>query len=575
MKKTKLICLLLALVLCLSLVACGGNNDSTNPPSGNDSTNPPSGNDGTNPPETGGQGETEPTDKYAWEQTWPDGQVITWLVLDQSASADYSRYMDLKAINMIEEMFHVDIQFEEIIGKKENKENYLLRLTEDPLPDVIGYNNEENYVGGIVGLYNDGLIIKLNDIIESKMPHLQDIFAEHPQVAKDMSTNDGKYLYFQRINPLEQPGDYWSSTTTGLVMRQNWLDAVGLEVPTNMDEWYEVLTAFKTMDPNGNGQFDEIPFHTSGSGIMLFEGAYGFLSGIYIDPDTGKVDYGQRTQKYKAYLEEMNKWYTEGLLATDLAAGSADYEELVALDQVGSWKGSSNNNTKGYMDTLREMNPDEAVTPVPWPATADGTVYSERGVSSKQRGTVVITTDGAKDQAKLDAIATVMDYMFSEEGSTLLTWGEEGVSYTVNPDGTKSLTEEGAAQVEIPSGEVPQMYKLYGNVSGYLPSFGNFDVDLASRDEWYNNSAKVWADADFSLVYPSAIALTAEQTEELAKWTGNNTELDQYIADMKTKFITGEEPLSSFDTYVANLERMGIQNIVDIWQTALDAYNAK
>ena len=129
--------------------------------------------------------------------------------------------------------------------------------------------------------------------------------------------------------------------------------------------------------------------------------------------------------------------------------------------------------------------------------------------------------------------------------------------------------------MEIPSGEKPQMYKLYGNVSGYLPSFGNWDVDMATRDDWYNESSKLWADADFSLTYPGAIALTAEQTAELAKWTGNNTELDQYIADMKVKFITGEEPLSNFDTYVANLERLGIQNIVDIWQAAYDAYMAK
>ncbi len=113
---------------------------------------------------------------------------------------------------------------------------------------------------------------------------------------------------------------------------------------------------------------------------------------------------------------------------------------------------------------------------------------------------------------------------------------------------------------------------MYGNPSDCIPSFGNFDVDSATRDEWYNESATVWATADFSLCYPSSISLSAEEIEQA---NPDNSQLGTYIAEMKWKFITGQEPLSNFDTYVAELERLGIQKVVDVYQKAYDAYNAK
>ena len=68
------------------------------------------------------------------------------------------------------------------------------------------------------------------------------------------------------------------------------------------------------------------------------------------------------------------------------------------------------------------------------------------------------------------------------------------------------------------------------------------------------------------------ISLTAEQNEKVNE---GNSQLSDYIAEMKWKFITGQEPLSNFDTYVAELERMGISNVVAAYQEAYDAYLAK
>ncbi len=50
----------------------------------------------------------------------------------------------------------------------------------------------------------------------------------------------------------------WNMTPYRLYINQTWLDKLGLNVPTTTDEYKEVLKAFATQDPNGNGQADEI-----------------------------------------------------------------------------------------------------------------------------------------------------------------------------------------------------------------------------------------------------------------------------------------------------------------------------
>lgn len=578
--KKRIVAALMASVMCLSMLAgCGNNDDGTqggNSGSSEGSSSTPVSSTPTEstPDASQPSGGEEPSGQ-AWEQTWPDGQKITWLVRDDNVDPADSRYQQLIGVQKIEEMFHVDIEFIIFNGKADDaKEQYLTMLTTEPLPDVISYLNEEMYKadGGITGLKTKGIIPQsLNEIIETKMPNLSKILEDRPDIARDLSDNNGEYLYFERINPYDSATDYVAASDTGLVMRKDWLDDVGMDVPTNMDEWYDVLTAFKQIGA------DKVPFDAYSSGIMLFEAAYGMTSGIYIDPDTGKVEHGARTQKYKEYLETMSKWYAEGLMDhvfdENGKAVSKGGDDNVTGGIAGSWKGLANNNTK-FGDKMREAGqPQVELVAVPWPAMADGTVYTPRTVSRKQRETQIITVDAKAEPEKMDAIATVMDYMFSEEGSEMLCWGEEGVTFVKDDMGNRTLTEYGNEQLELPGNTgKPQRYKMYGNQSGGFPSYGCFDVNSATRDQWFIDAATVWVQASFDLGYPGCISLTAEQNEKVNE---GNSQLSDYIAEMKWKFITGQEPLSNFDTYVAELERMGISNVVAAYQEAYDAYLAK
>lgn len=84
-----------------------------------------------------------------------------------------------------------------------------------------------------------------------------------------------------------------------------------------MQEWYEVLSLFKSADPNGNGQQDEEPICMASSCWKYFLTAYGIDDdpSVQFDQDDNPVVvYGYMTDAYKEFLAEMNRWYQEGLI---------------------------------------------------------------------------------------------------------------------------------------------------------------------------------------------------------------------------------------------------------------------
>lgn len=572
--RKKVVAALMALTMCVSMLAGCGNQDE-----GQSSENP--GNTGSSPESnpasdsgSGAEDGTEPSGADELVQTWPDGQVVKWLVRDLGLADGNTRYNEIKVIDKIAEDLNIKLEFE--VYGRDADEAVLNRITADDLPDLISWQWNEFYhdKGGIPGMYRDGICIELNDLIDTKIPNLKSILENYPAVARDMVNDNGQYLFFQKINPMATQEDIMSKTTYGFVLRQDWLDNVNMGVPTTIDEWYQVLTAFKTQDPNGNNEFDEIPYDATASGINLFEAAFGMKSNQYVDPDTGKVDYGARTQKYKAFLTEMNKWYSEGLIGNAYTedGGSVSYADgsdtTIIADLAGSWKGLANAD-KNWTPKLQEKNPDAALAAAPWIKAEDGKLYSDQGLSYTIREAILVTTDCEC----LDAVAAVINWMYDPKNSEYMTWGEEGVTFEYAADGTRHLTEWGKGKDTLSYGAEIPAYKIYADNAQYLACFGCADVDLAAQAEWYVNACKTWADANFDLVYPAGISLSAEQAAIVS--ADGNQALFDYIGEMRWKFITGQEPLSNFDTYVSNLERMGISDIVAVYQEAYDKYMAR
>ena len=291
----RLLALGMTTAMVFSMAACGDSgeqpSDSVSSGSSSEST-PDSGSDSGS--------DAQESNSGAGEKSWPDDVTLSYYIRGGTAEYEPYLYKDLVGINKIQEATGINIDFDVICGDNDAiQTQYLAMLTSNNYPDIIQWLNDEAYSGGVGQLYNDGIIIELNDLIDNYMPNLKAILEKYPNLAKDMANDDGQYLYFTKLNSLSNIDDLMSITYWGFLMRKDWLENVGMSVPTTMDEWYEVLKAFKTQDPNGNGLDDEIPFDAGAGALTMFYPAYNMLTGIYVDPDTGKIGYGEYTEKYK------------------------------------------------------------------------------------------------------------------------------------------------------------------------------------------------------------------------------------------------------------------------------------
>jgi len=70
-------------------------------------------------------------------------------------------------------------------------------------------------------------------------------------------------------------------------------------------------------------------------------------------------------------------------------------------------------------------------------------------------------------------------------------------------------------------------------------------------------------------VYPN-VFLTKEEQDKVNKI---QTDLKTYVDQMEAKFIVGDTPLSKWDEYIATVQKIGVNELVAIYQTAFDRWN--
>ncbi len=500
-----------------------------------------------------------------------EGKTVTWWLM--GGTDEYYQYYwdEMKGIQAIQNSVGINIDFQVATGY----ESYLPMMASEDYPDVITAKNLEQYKGRMAGMYSDGVSIKLNDYMDEYMPNFSKIVADNPNIARDLKLDDGSYTFVSTLYDIEDENDRAASSLYGLAIRQDWLDAVNKEVPTNMAEWYDVLTAFKKQDPNGNGEQDEEPVCMASSGWKYFLTAYGIDDDPIVQED-GSVIYGFMTDAYKQYLTEMNKWNTDGLIYNMFEGTSLEKrQERVTGNFAGAWKADADHfnyeQSGSYLSLLREKAPSAAFTAVPWPLTTDGKMWCYSDINTFHRDTTVVTSNAVK-HGTAEAACYIIDYMLSENGSNYLTWGIEGESYEV-VNGEKQLKEGMDEKVSFHGTNITKFNTYADPITIAFPTFGTVsEYVLSQQPDTYVEAVKVWAQGDTSYKMPAACQLTTKQEEEVDEKAAN---MKGYVTKMRQKFIEGTEPMTNYDTYVSNVKRLGGDEFAAIWQEAYNSWQSR
>ena len=532
MKLRKILCLVLAAVMMLSvLAAC--NNDK--PVETKPNENKPAETQPNKPAETQ-PAETKP------QYTFPLAEPLTITVDALLAKAEYPLSENI-AWKYIQELSGFVFETTEIVsGEFKEKEN--LRMNSGEYGEMLFKCNPID-----INQYGmDGLILPIEDIIRDYMPNLSAILDERN--AWDTLTAPDGHIY--GIPNVQASGAKYSDGMT-MYINVPWLNTLGLDVPTDWESLYNVLKAFKEQDPNGNGKADEIPLPLYGPDQMYFLTTV-FDNGIsyggqWMDVD-GEMKYLPTTDIGKETLYWLAKFYKEGLLAQDVFTSDREKYEATAGASEDIIYGF------GWDSSLSKIVLDPEVR-MQW-RTVKPTNPEHHGLANGVRPNALALTDKCKNP---EVILAFFDYLYSQEGGMIIRGGVENVSWKLNDQGLyESISEGFKSQV------YQATFMGAANVPGIIPDLYYFKNSNAATTwnniEWYGEGYGIGAVG----VYTYSLIRTPEEDEEFSVIsTDITTQVEAYYAEV----ITGMKDLdATWDEFQATLKSMDVERMVEIQNAA-------
>ena len=480
------------------------------------------------------------------------GKITYWMPLDPNTAQTVSNLGDTEFAKELMKRTGVQIEYQHPAqGQETEKFNIMVAMSN--MPDIVEYT-WSNYPGGAAKALSDGIIQSIN--LKDDAPNLYSYVQDKSDIDKMIKTDDGKYYGFPFIR-----GDDYLLTSAGPIVRKDWLDDLGLDVPETIDDWTTMLTAFK--EKKGA----KAPLSLPAWNMKLwgiFVGSYGICDGLYIDD--GKVKYGPVEDAYKDFLTQMNSWYSAGLLDADYAAlDSATVQTNILNGVSGATYGSCGSGIGKWMAAATDEK--FSLVGAKYPVLNRGDKPQIGSYNFPVTGQYAVISRDCKDKA---AALKLLDYGYSEEGQMLFNFGIEGESYnmvdgyptytdvvTKNPDGlsmTAALAKYARSHMTGPFIQDRRYMEQYAN--------------LPQQKEALNN----WTDLDMKKHLLPDVSLTSEQQTEIASVIQN---LETYKDEMQAKFIMGVEPLSKFDDFRNELKSRGLEKYLQYEQEAYERYQAR
>lgn len=447
------------------------------------------------------------------------------------------------------------------------QDQFNLMMASRKFPDIIEYNWLNTYPGGGAKALKDGVIIRLNSLIDQYAPNFKNCLTKNPEMRKQVVNDDGDIYCFPFLR-----GDPRLLVFYGPTIRSDYLTKLNLQIPTTVDEWHDMLVAFKTKDPDGNGKADSLPFSpawgTSNAAYNAFVqyfvvGAYGIGWQFY--NDGGKVKFGPLEPAFKDFLTTMAAWYKEGLIDPDWVSTDQKLRDSkITTGQLCSWLGLTGGGIGYYKDLMKGKEPASFnLVGAPYPTLKKGDKQLFGHMDNVFPGSfdAAITTacKNVKEAVQL------LDYAYSYDGHILFNFGVEGLSFNwVNgyPKYTDVVTKNPQYSLSV------AMARYFrSNFAGpFVQDVRYFEQFLAYPEQV--KAVETWSTPTHEKQMPPVTQTADESKEYAAIMQDVNTLQLEAVA----KTITGQSPVSDWDKTVAQMKQFKIDRAVELRQAALDRY---
>ncbi|MBQ3133740.1 MAG: extracellular solute-binding protein [Clostridia bacterium] len=473
-------------------------------------------------------------------------------------SLNHGDFDEMGFTSYYEDMTNIDIEWT-LSTDAELDSNLTLMFQSKNLPDVISLPLNLFGSDRLLKYSGTGDVIQLNDLIDKYAPNIKKLLETSPEFKTAATAADGNIYSLPTVQTDSSNHERFPQK---MYIRKTWLDNLGLDVPKTAEEFYEMLKAFKTGDPNGNGQQDEIPFATRGIDPSFF-GSWGISFNYNNDAlcvdDNGKVSYGYGCNATKEALSFYNRLYSLGLCEN--------------YDSDSKWKTKLKNGLVGVFYFLADFTAvgtdlaEEYVMVEPF-AGSDNVKPVMSVSGSYYPNTFVITN---KCENPIAAIRWV-DYLYSTEGYYLVTYGQPGDMIEKDKEGKWNYTDYDRSKDRFTF--TPGFVLPYYVDDETLSIFNDTDAEGMTELELASQHLKEETkETYFGKHEPKNLIWMLpydEQALDVIDQYSDN--ISEYASQMMGEFAMGYRNIDTeWDTYIAELNKKGLQLVLDEYQRLYDA----
>ncbi|MFD1177857.1 extracellular solute-binding protein [Paenibacillus puldeungensis] len=443
-------------------------------------------------------------------------------------------------IQMINEKFNVDFKPQYVVRSDYDQKLSAIVASGD-IPDIIVMEGPDS---NFYKWAKQGAFLPINEYFDS-----YETLKLIPDNVRKAVTVDDKIFAVQK---------YLTETyQLTPVIRKDWLDKLGLQVPQNYEELKKVALAFTKNDPDGNGKNDTYGIAMSQNINPSYSmGAYWDLDAWYHKNKDGQLIPGMISEARKSHIQWLADLYKEGAITEDFALMNwAQTNKEFYSGKAGIFIGTPRGMNPTFMQGLVDVNPKANIVPIPAFKAPDD---SQGFVSSPgYYGIVMLSSKLSSDPEKVKKILEMIDYgrkFFPVEernaSNADFDWlnGKEGQGYRIeNGSVIRELEEKGLA----PFNYLPdnRMWAPNDAANGYSKEYSvPLLKDLAASLEKMHAETK-------HLINP--INSVFSETRAV-----KDTELNKYLYTEQTKMIFGEKPVSDWDQMVKEWSDKGGAQII-------------
>lgn len=514
-----------------------------------------------------------------YKQGWPlveETETISVLAKQAADIVDISNGHWL--IEKLEERDNVHIEWE-LIPAASWTDGRNLAIASNDLTDVIiggGFSKSEQL------LYGDqqGIFVDISQYFDEYTYYIKSFFEKRPDMLNYITTPSGNVygLFSNACNFHVSMGHkMWVNTA--------WLEAVGMDMPTTTEEFADMLRAFKTQDPNGNGLADEMPLVGSPTGWNSRIDDF-LVNAFTLHPvqanclvsDDGVVTFSFLKDEYKEAMKYINGLYEEGLI--DKESFVRDGTALSALglanedyDIIGAFPGGYYG-VGGYdIDHTSERSSVwEPLSPLKGPDGVQVVYQDPFGALSEAQ---FVVTKEAENPA---LCVRWIDFFYSPDPDI----GPEGEYWEFSKEGDLNLfyTDQSyytplnenfdgrSENVRVESTGFPYVYVSFDQRA--MATAENANGYDALMYNWTRERYEPYASTDY---VPADFYVPLDVVDD---YNTMLKEIIEYSKEMATKFMTGEADIdATWDEYIATIYDLGAELVLEQAQTAYNTYYGK